>query len=191
MNARDFFSLCLGLGFGFSLVSALFGGGRLGHLHLPHVLTHGHAAGGGHGGGGRAGGWLNPSSAAAFLMWFGAAGYLLDRFAGWGWAMAAIAAAPFGVIGAGLVFWFLARVVWANEKPLDPADYDMTGTLGKLSGPLRERGTGEMIFTQQGRRLGVPVRSEAGAALPSGTEVIVTRYEGGIAYVRTWEELQK
>ena len=36
-----------------------------------------------------------------------------------------------------MVFWFLAQVLMAREAPLDPADYDMTGVLGKLSMPIR------------------------------------------------------
>jgi hypothetical protein len=32
-------------------------------------------------------------------------------------------------------------------------------------------------------------RSEDGAAIAKGAEVIVTRYEKGIAYVKRWEEL--
>ena len=31
-------------------------------------------------------------------------------------------------------------------------------------------------------------RSEDGSAIAKGTEVVVTRYEKGIAYVRPWEE---
>jgi hypothetical protein len=34
-------------------------------------------------------------------------------------------------------------------------------------------------------------RSEAGRAIAKGTEVIVTRYERGIAYVSTWDELKE
>jgi hypothetical protein len=50
-------------------------------------------------------------------------------------------------------------------------------------------GTGEMIFVQQGRRSAVPIRSEIGNPIPVGKEVVVTRYENGIAFVREWEEL--
>jgi membrane-bound ClpP family serine protease len=48
-----------------------------------------------------------------------------------------------------------------------------------------------MIFAQEGVRRGVAVRSESGEPIEQGAEVVVTRYEGGIAYVRTWEEMQK
>jgi hypothetical protein len=33
------------------------------------------------------------------------------------------------------------------------------------------------------------VRSEGGSPIAKGTEVVVTRYERGIAYVRTWDEV--
>jgi len=46
-----------------------------------------------------------------------------------------------------------------------------------------------MIFVQQGRRSALPIRSEGGNPIPRGREVVVTRYEQGIAYVREWEEL--
>jgi hypothetical protein len=35
----------------------------------------------------------------------------------------------------------------------------------------------------------VAARSEDGTEIQRGAEVIVTRYENGIAYVRRWEEL--
>ena len=31
-------------------------------------------------------------------------------------------------------------------------------------------------------------RSENGAAIAKGVEVVITRYENGLAYVRTWDE---
>jgi hypothetical protein len=43
-----------------------------------------------------------------------------------------------------------------------------------------------LIYSQEGTRRVAGARSEDGAAIPRGTEVIVTRYEKGIAYVRPW-----
>ena len=66
----------------------------------------------------------------------------------------------------------------------------MIGVLGQVSSPVREGGTGEMIFSQDG---GASLRGDsqrrAIARSPSGTEVVVMRYEKGIAYVRPWDEL--
>ena len=88
-----------------------------------------------------------------------------------------------------MVFWFLAKVLMSREEALDPADYDMVGVLGKLSMPIRAGGTGELIYTQGGTRRVSGARAESGAAIAKGAEVVVTRYEKGIAYVRAWDEL--
>jgi len=65
----------------------------------------------------------------------------------------------------------------------------MVGVLGKLSVRIREGGTGEMIYSQAGTRRVCAARSEDGSAILKGTEVVVTRYERGVAYVRCWSEL--
>jgi len=53
---------------------------------------------------------------------------------------------------------------------------------------------GELIYSQQGTRRVAGARSEDGVAIPRGTEVMVARYEKGIAYVKPWvdpaDELQ-
>jgi hypothetical protein len=61
--------------------------------------------------------------------------------------------------------------------------------LGHITSPVREGGTGEMIFLRDGARSSAAARSESGAPIARGTEVVVTRFERGIAYVRPWEEI--
>ena len=66
----------------------------------------------------------------------------------------------------------------------------MTGVIARTVVPIRANGgTGEIVFTHAGTRRVAGARSDSGAAVDKGTEVIVTRYEKGIAYVATWEEL--
>ena len=77
----------------------------------------------------------------------------------------------------------------SDQECLDPADFEMVGVLGKLSIPIREGGTGELIYSQMGTRRCCGARSDEGCAIAKGTEVVVTRYDKGIAYVRLWEEL--
>jgi hypothetical protein len=55
-----------------------------------------------------------------------------------------------------------------------------------LSIPIRAGGTGELIYSQEGTRRVAGARSEDGTAIPKGVEVMVTRYEKGIAYVQPW-----
>ena len=65
----------------------------------------------------------------------------------------------------------------------------MVGVIGKLSVPIREGGTGELIYSQMGTRRVCGARSDNGNAIAKGAEVVVTRYERGIAYVRLWSEM--
>lgn len=188
------FLLCLAVGVLWSFVALALGGlGHGGHGHLGHLHSgpgHAHAGHAGHASdGGSWLGWaLNPSCAAIFLGWFGAVGYLLTRHSGLAfWLDLALAVAA-GVCGAWIVAAFL-RFVQARERPLNPADYEMVGVLGRVASTIRPGGTGEVIYVRDGARRPLPARSEDGAEIPCGEDVVVTRYERGIAYVRTWEAM--
>ena len=212
MTWSDFYLICFAVGFCFSFFSFLFGGTRFGRLHLPHVHGHaghlptahapvGHApAAGGHtptagqGTGahqhhGSSVSPFNPPVLAAFLAWFGGTGYLLTRFSAVWVSVGLMLSVLSGLFGGGIIFLFLSKVLMSDEECLDPADFEMVGVLGKLSVPIREGGTGELIYSQMGTRRVCGARSEEGAVIPKGTEVVVTRYEKGIAYVRLWTEM--
>jgi hypothetical protein len=94
-----------------------------------------------------------------------------------------------GLVGGGIIFLFLSKILISDQEFLDPADFEMVGVLGKLSVPIRVGGTGELIYSQAGTRRVCGARSENGEAISKGTEVVVTRYEKGIAYVRLWSEM--
>jgi membrane protein implicated in regulation of membrane protease activity len=133
--------------------------------------------------------FFNPVTLAAFLAWFGGAGYLLTRFSSVWVRLGFVLALASGLIGAGIMFLFLTRVLTSKEENLDPADFDMVGVLGKLSMPIRAGGTGEITYSQAGTRRACGARAEDGSAIAKGTEVVVTRYEKGIAYVRLWTDM--
>ncbi len=175
MTLSDFFLGCLVFGFMLSAISFLAGS--------LHIHFHGHH------GGGHIGSKLNFASIAAFITWFGGAGYVLTNFTGIGLLLVIGAACVAGLTGGSLILWFVAKVLAPNDIPLDPADYNIIGALGTVSSPVFPNGTGEMIFLQQGRKTGLPIRSDTGHPIAAGREVVVTRYEHGIAYVREWEEL--
>src|SRR5262249_18179892 len=131
----------------------------------------------------------NFATITAFLAWFGGAGYLLSRFSSI-WALLAFGmAALAGLGGAWLVFWFLVKVLIASERELNAADFEMVGGLGTISSTVFKGGTGEMMCSQAGVRRAASVRSEDGRSLAKGMEVVVTRYENGVAYARPWEEM--
>jgi hypothetical protein len=187
MNWSDFYLICFLIGFGLSALALLAGSV---HLHIPHLhLHHGiHMPRGASGARGETP-WFNFGTLSAFLAWFGGTGYLLEHYYHV-WVVVVICVATLSGFGAAaIVFWFLAKVLMADEVPLDPADYDMVGVLAHTTISIRKGGTGELVFTQGGTRHVAGARSENGVAIAKGTEVIVTRYEKGIAYVRPFEDV--
>ncbi len=127
---------------------------------------------------------VNFNTALIFFTWFGAAGYVLRRFYDASAPVSLLAAAATGLVGATLVYLFLARVLWRGQTVLDPADYAIEGSLARISSPIRAGGTGEVVYTLDQKQLVAGARSVDGAPLPLGAEVEIVRYEKGVAYVR-------
>jgi hypothetical protein len=210
MTWANFYLFCFLVGFLWSLGTLL-----IGHLHIDLPFHHGdvghgmlhHGGGAGHGhlshpGGGHDAGTtdyargisispINLGTIAAFLAWFGGAGYLLTVYSPLWFVLSFGLSVISGLAGASAVFWFLAKVLIGRERDLNPADYHMTGVLGRISSSIREGGTGEIIYSQEGTRRTCGARSEDGKPIPKGVEVLVTRYQKGIAYVRRWDEFEQ
>jgi membrane protein implicated in regulation of membrane protease activity len=199
MTWADFYLVCFVVGFFLSVLMFLMGGARLHvphfHLHLPGLHAHG---GAGHmrvPGLAKAGlrsaqiSPFNLITLTAFLAWFGGTGFLLARHSTMWFLAALLVSVLSGTGGAAIIYVFLSRVLSAPDECLDAADFEMAGVLGKLSVRVREGGTGELVYSQAGTRRVCAARSENGSAIPKATEVVVTRYERGIAYVRPWSEL--
>jgi hypothetical protein len=200
MTWADFYLICFAAGFLFSFFSFVMGGIHWHlpfHIHFPgagdpHFHVHGGAGHAGHGANAKSGtpaSFVNPLTIAIFLAWFGGTGYLLTRYSSFMVVSALTMSVVAGLIGASIVFLFLARVLTSPMEAMDPADFEMVGVLGRVSLPIREGGTGELIYSQAGTRRTCGARSEEGDAIAKGMEVVVTRYEKGIAYVRRWEEM--
>jgi membrane protein implicated in regulation of membrane protease activity len=193
MTWEMFYLTCFLVGVTLSLLSFVGGSLHLPHLHLH--LSHGHLAtphiGDGHAGVGRGPEMpvFNFATITAFLAWFGGTGYILTRHSSLLVTVIVLIAIAAGLVGAAIIFWFIVKFLLTHDHALDPADYERVGVLGRISSAIRQGGTGEIIFSQEGTRQTCGARSEDGEPLARGTEVIVTRYERGIAYVRRWEEM--
>lgn len=203
MTWAIFYLVCFLVGVTLSVLSFLGGSWHLPphvHVHVPHA--HLHVPHGGHVTAPHAGAgthaavnhgadmpFFNFATITAFLAWFGGSGYLLTRYSTLVVSLIMLIAVVIGLVGSTIVFWFVAKLLMKHDRELDPADYERIGVLGRISSPIRQGGTGEIIFSQEGTRHTCGARSEAGEALARGTEVIITRYEHGIAYVRRWDEM--
>jgi len=169
--------------------------------HVPHVaqpahLPHGdlsHATVHGHGSPvGESISPLNMATVLAFLTWFGGAGYVLTAYFSILTIIAVALSALIGFAGAGIVFMFLTRILLPGQTPyLAAEDFELTGTVGRLSTGIRAGGTGEMVYSKAGTRRVASARSEDGRSLERGDEVVIVRSERGVAYVQTFEEFMK
>lgn len=197
MTWSDFYLFCFIVGFLLSVLSFIAGAVQ---IHLPfkvHLPFHVQHIGGAHGGGrgsfsaGAHLSWLNASTAMAFLAWFGGTGYLLARHSHL-LALISLGLSICAGLFAGLVvFKFMVKLMNSTDRPMKSEDYRMDGSVGTISMPIRENGTGEIIFSLGGVRRCAGARSEDGKPVEKGAEVVIERYEKGIAYVKRWEEFTK
>ena len=196
MTWSDFYLFCFLVGFSLSVLSFLAGAV---HIHLPvkgHLPFHfGHHGGGLAKGGLHKGGssgahisWFNASTIMAFLAWFGGAGYLLVRYSHFLVVVILAIAAIAGLFAGWVIFKFMVKL---NDTPMTSEDRRVEGALGTISMPIRENGTGEIIFALGGTRRCSGARSGDGRPIEKGVEVVIERYEKGIAYVKRWEEFSK
>ncbi len=130
---------------------------------------------------------LNGSAAMGFLTWFGAAGYLLLRLSDWALPAVLLGAAAGGSLGAYIVARYL-KLILKGERVMDPADYRLEGTVGQITVPIPQNGTGEVVFSKAGARRSEAARSMGGTPIPRGTEVVIAQYTRGIATVQPWAE---
>lgn len=192
MTWSDFYLFCFLVGFSLSVLSFVSGALHL-HVHLPmkwHLPLHG-----GHHVGHISGlkgstelSWLNASTLLAFLAWFGGTGYLLTRHSQLVGLLILAVSAVAGLMAGWSVFRFMFKLVSSEDLPMTNEERRIEGAIGTVSMPIREGGTGEIIFPIGGVRRCAGARSEDGKTIEKGAEVVIERYEKGIAYVRRWEE---
>jgi hypothetical protein len=176
----DLFTVCFWFGATTTLVGFVLGLGRHGPFHAPHAghgPTLGHHAD-------PAMSPLNLTSILAFLLVFGAVGLVLP--AGVGALVALLVATAAGLVAGWLAFLFVARVLLRGQTFLE--DEPIAGTLGTISIPIGLSRVGEIIYTRNGVRRSDGARSLDGEAIGEGEEVVILRYDNGIATVQRWRD---
>jgi membrane protein implicated in regulation of membrane protease activity len=190
MTLSTLFLICFLVGVGVSAVS-LFA--SFAHLHHGGLHLHAHHGGGG---GGHSllknsseffSSFFNLGAITMFLAWFGGVGLLLEEMTRLATAVVVILAAGAGFSGAATIVR-IVRALRRQERPLQPIT--LVGTIGKLTIPIREGGTGEIVYTVDGKRRCSGARSDDGdRPIDRGAEVVITRYDKGIAYVCEFDRM--
>jgi hypothetical protein len=166
----------------FTLGTLLLGVADLGFGHGHGDVGHGDH--GGHDGPGA----INIGVILAFVTWFGGVAYLARNGASIPLLLSLLIGLAGGVLG-GMAIYRLLRLVRSKETVLRAEDYRLPGVIARVTSSIRENGTGEVVYVQQGVRQVAAARSVEGVAIPRGAEVVILRAEKGIVYVDLWDNL--
>jgi membrane protein implicated in regulation of membrane protease activity len=135
---------------------------------------------------------MSPATAPVFGVVFGAAGYLLTRFGSAGpWAVFVIVAALGGL--AALATARLVTTWWSTAPASDVDDerYVLQGHIARVTKAIHADVDGEVTYEMGSRQHVLKARSFDAAALSVGTDVVIERVEGDVAYVEAWMEVEK
>ena len=122
-----------------------------------------------------------------FLTWLGGAGYVARRAADLPLPVALAGAA---ILGVGVAYVVQRVAVKLNDPTgsvLNPEEYRLPGTIGRVSSAIRAGGIGEVVYEQGGARHVVGARATGNQALPQGAEIVILRVDRGIAIVEAFD----
>ncbi len=178
-------------GLAFTSISLLFGAfdlggpaaGHVGHGHFGDIHTHGDTS---HSSDANV---FNVATLLAFSTWFGGATYLLRNGAGAHVLISLVGGFVAGAVGGYLILRLL-QWVKGKETFLDARKERLSGSIGRVTSPIRDGGVGEIVYEMNGVRQVTGARAPAGLSIGRGAEVIVLRREHGIAFVEPWKALE-
>jgi membrane protein implicated in regulation of membrane protease activity len=165
-------------------------GGHVGHgAEISHEIDGHHSASGHTHNDGGGLGWLNFSALIVFVTWFGGAGFVLSAL-GLPGLLALPLALVGGVIGYFAILLFFSKVLYPSQTPyMREQDYNLTGTVARVISSISENGTGEVVYTKSGTLRSVPARSLNGQVFSKEAQVVILRYENGVAFVEDLDKL--
>jgi membrane protein implicated in regulation of membrane protease activity len=135
---------------------------------------------------------LSPAVIVAFTLIFGLVGYTVTRIGAVAAGVTAAIAAALG-LAATIIAARLVRKWWTitPEHDVDDERYVLQGHLARVTKPLAADVEGEVSFEVGSERRVVRARSIDTVQLAAGTEVVIERIDGDIAYVEAWADVEK
>ena len=130
---------------------------------------------------------LSPVTVATFATSFGGVGFVLNKANLPAFVSFPVAGASGFVVAVG-VFYLFYKVFSITQSTSSVAERHTINRRAEIITPIPENGVGEIAYILGNRRFNAPARSDGGAAIPSGTSVIIARKDGTIFVVRPVEE---
>ena len=135
---------------------------------------------------------VSPAMVPVFASIFGVVGYLLTHFGSTGSFTALFVALLLAVAGS-LAAGRLVSKWWTTtpESDVDDERYVLQGHIARVTKAIRADVEGEVTYEIGSRQHVLKARGFDAAALSVGTEVVIERIEGDVAYVEAWMEVEK
>ena len=133
-------------------------------------------------------GWI--PLAAAFAVGFGVAGYSFSR--AFSAAGALVASLAIGLVTAGLVRWLVAKSAsMPVEHDVDDERYVLQGHVARVVTSIAAGHEGRISFDYGSEQRTLRARSLDDVPVDEGTEVVIERIEGDLAYVEPWLQVEQ
>ncbi len=128
--------------------------------------------------------------AAAFAVGFGVAGYSLSRTLSPLGAL--VASLAIGIGATGLVRWLIAKSEsMPVEHDVDDERYVLQGHVARVVSSIASGQEGRISFDFGEEHRTLRARSLDDVAVAEGTEVVIERIEGDLAYVEPWVQVEQ
>lgn len=135
---------------------------------------------------------MNLPALAALMISFGAVGYLLLRNSGLSSLATGMISAASGVAG-----WVAMSFLMANWalRAVAPSAHDeaekFQGQLALVVSAISSSSLGSIRYERNGEQHLAPARGLGERDLPGGTEVVIDRFEEGVAVVEDWAAVEQ
>jgi|SRR5437764_7944372 len=127
---------------------------------------------------------------AAFAVGFGVGGYSLSRVMSAGSAL--VTALLIGAAAALLTRWLVAKSASMTvEHDVDDERYVLQGHVARVVSTINAGSEGRISFDIGSEQRTLRARSLDDALVDTGTEVIIERIEGDLAYVEPWLQVEQ
>jgi membrane protein implicated in regulation of membrane protease activity len=128
--------------------------------------------------------------AAAFAVVFGVAGYSLLKFTTPGRTI--VLALLIGLAAALLTRWIVAKsAAMPVEHDVDDERYVLQGHVARVVASIGAGAEGRISFEVGTEHRTLRARSLDDASVETGTEVVIERVEGDLAYVEPWVQVEQ
>ena len=176
MTIGFFYTMCLGLGLGYALLSATLGW-LFDHGGDIHVDASGHFDAG----------HMSPVSGttiATFITGFGAGGTVAHQLLEWSLVPGMLLASASGLVLAAAAFGVLELIFSRTQAGSEYDAADLVGCEAEVITPIQDHGIGEIAYVVKGQRERLSARATDDAAVPKGALVVIESLAGSTAYVR-------